>query len=160
MLCLIAAVAENRVIGKDSKLPWHIPGDLKRFKEITMDRVVIMGRKTFESIGRPLPKRINIVVSTTMPPQSEVLVSPSLTSAIDMGRSFQAHFKLPEEIMVIGGARVYQESLSLAGRLYLTKVVGHYEGDTLFPELDLTTWKVSKQEDFPTHSFVVYDRKQ
>ncbi len=129
-LSLIAAVAENRCIGHENRLPWHLPEDLKRFREITRGHPVIMGRKTFESIGRPLPQRQNIVISRD-PNYSACGVETvtSLEQAIE-----KASAQNPKEIFVIGGAEIYRLALPYADRLYLTLIHQEVPGDAFFPD--------------------------
>lgn len=168
-ISLIAAMDKNRVIGKDNKLPpWKAPGDLKRFKELTTKKVVVMGRKTWESIKsmtppdkEVLPDRVKIVISTTMEPdQDKILIVDSLEFAIYFAKSMIQKFNMPDEIMVIGGGKVYTEALPLASRLYITKVNGEFEGDTFFPEVDFSKWKLTEQQTFDTHEFNTYDKEQ
>ena len=164
---MIAALSENRVIGKDNKLPpWKAPGDLKRFKELTTNKVVIMGRNTYQSIRdmtpkekEVLPDRLKIVISTTMEPEGKILVVDNLEFAMHFARAMIAKFKMPEEIMIIGGAKVYQTALPVSDRLYLTRVKGEFEGDTYFPAVDFSSgWKLVEEQVFETHSFNTYDR--
>lgn len=128
---MIAAIASgNRALGKDNKLIYHIPEDLKRFKEITSGHTVVMGRKTFESIGKPLPNRTNIVISHD--PSYTVLgiiVTHSLESALEKAQDIEN-----EEIFIIGGGQIYQQALPLADKLYLTIVEGSPDADTFFPD--------------------------
>lgn len=159
---VIAALDKNRVIGKDNQLPkWEAPGDLKRFRQLTEGKVVVMGRKTYESIGKPLPRRLNLIVSTTMsgdlPPT--VYVAKDFQSAIHEAVNLGRRFNFGEEVMVIGGAQIYEQALPIADRLYLTLVEGEHEGDTFFPEIDEDKWKVISVETFPTHSFLTYERQ-
>ena len=131
---LIAAIAsENRALGKNGDLIYKIPEDLKRFKEITSGHTIIMGRKTFESIGSPLPKRVNIVI-TRDPNYSEegIIVVHSLDEALRLPSLAQG--KLDDEIFIIGGGQIYQEAVKLADKLYLTVVEGNPEADTFFPD--------------------------
>ena len=143
MISLIVAHDKNRVIGYENKMPWHLPGDLQYFKEMTMGKPIIMGRKTFESIGRPLPGRRNIVI--TRNPQYDA-------EGIELALSLDEAIKLAgdvEEIMIIGGQQIFTESLSLADRLYITEIDHEFEGDTFFPEYE--GWrKVSCQERIQT----------
>lgn len=128
---MIAAIArENRAIGKDNRLLWHIPEDFKRFKELTSGHAIIMGENTFKSIGRPLPNRTNIVLSQTegFAPEGVVVVR-SIDEALDAAKQCEA-----EEVFICGGASVYRQFLPLADRLYLTLVEGDFEADTFFPE--------------------------
>lgn len=130
-LALIVAQAENRVIGLNNEMPWHLPEDLQYFKQVTLGKPIIMGRKTFESIGRPLPGRTNIVITRQTDWRADgAEVVGSLDEAIK-----KASQEKPEEIMVIGGAQIYEASLPLADRVYLTQVHQAFEGDTCFPEL-------------------------
>ncbi len=139
---LIVALSENLVIGKDNKLPWHISEDLKRFKEVTKGHPVIMGRKTFESIGRPLPGRLNIVITRNSGWKQEgVEVVSSLDEAIKLAKQ-----KDTEEIFVIGGGQIFEEAIKLADKLYLTIVHENIEGDTYFPDYSEFKKEVFKEE--------------
>jgi dihydrofolate reductase len=158
MIALVVAMAENNVIGKDNKLIWHLPADLKHFKQITSGHPIIMGRKTFESIGKPLPNRTNIIV--TRQTELEVagcLVANSLAEALMLAQ------QLDSEVFVIGGAEIYQQALFLADTIYVTKVHHSFEGDTFFPEIDSVLWQeVSREKHEPDeknsypYSFVTY----
>lgn len=133
-LSIIVAIDKNRLIGGKNKLLWNIPGELKRFKEITTGHPIIMGRKTHESIGRVLPNRANIIISHSSsherPRLGETIWVSSLNEAIEAAKEFPGS----EEIFIIGGGQIYAQALPLADRLYLTIVDGEYEGDTYFPE--------------------------
>jgi len=153
MIGIIAALDEKRVIGKDGKLPWHISEDLKNFKRLTSGSTVIMGRKTFESIGKPLPNRNNIVVSTTMQPTEGLDVCTSLPGAIEKAKSYG------QDIFIIGGARAYEEGLNVADKLFLSYVKGVHDGDTYFPEFNEEDWIVESREAFDEFELVVYVRK-
>tara|TARA_B100000767_G_C19633983_1_gene479557 strand:+ start:417 stop:920 length:504 start_codon:yes stop_codon:yes gene_type:complete len=146
-IALIVAASENNVIGRNNQLPWYLPGDLQYFKTMTLGKPVIMGRKTFESIGRPLPGRDNIVISrqANYPAQGIKLVS-SLGEAIALGESINV-INGSEEVMIIGGAQIYAEALALAHRVYLTRVYGHVEGDAYFPILGAESWHEIARED-------------
>ncbi len=143
MISLIVALDKNRVIGLNNAMPWHLPGELQYFKEMTMGKPIIMGRKTFESIGRPLPGRRNIVI--TRNPQYDA-------EGIELALSLDEAIKIAgdvEEIMIIGGQQIFTESLPLADRLYITEIDHEFEGDTFFPEYE--GWqKVSCQERIQT----------
>ena len=160
MLSLIVAMTENRVIGKDNDLPWKLPNDLKWFKKHTLGNPIIMGRKTWESIGRPLPGRRNIIVSRNTEYQADgAEVVHSLDEALQL-------IGCAEEALVIGGAGLYEVAFPAAQRLYLTQVHAHISGDTVFPEFDRSAWTVRSEERHPaddTHafdySFLVLDRK-
>lgn len=129
-LCLVAALAKNRVIGREGKIPWHLPEDLKHFRRVTLDHAVIMGRLTFESMGKPLPKRRNIVVSRTPQAIDGCEVVTSLEAATALARSTD------NEPRVIGGGQLYTLALPLATRLILTDVQQEPEGDAFFPAFD------------------------
>ena len=133
-LALVAALAENRVIGRDNQLPWRLSADLKHFKSLTMGKPIIMGRRTWESIGRPLPGRINIVVTRDSAYRADgCQVVHSIDSALAAAGD-------AEEVMVIGGAGLYRQTLDRADRLYLTRVKAEVNGDTFFPEFDPLQW--------------------
>lgn len=136
MISLIAALANNRAIGKDNQLLWQLPNDLRHFKQLTLNKPIIMGRKTFDSIGRPLPKRRNIIISRQ--PNYEVAgcdVFNSINAALTATRDVP-------EVMIIGGAHIYEQTLTLADRLYLTLVDDEPEGDAFFPEWDPKEWQL------------------
>ncbi|ANF58895.1 dihydrofolate reductase [Halotalea alkalilenta] len=140
-IAMIAALSRNRVIGVDGKLPWYLPEDLRFFKRMTSGKPLIMGRATFDSIGRPLPNRLNLVV-TRDPGFSHpgVRVCSSLTDALEAAEH-QALLDGVEELMVIGGGQIYAQALGRASRLYLTEVDVEIEGDTFFPILDANEWE-------------------
>jgi dihydrofolate reductase len=164
-LSLIVAMASNRVIGRENGLPWRLPKDLAYFKRITMGRPIIMGRKTFDSIGRPLPGRCNIVVTTQSSWTREgVLVAHSLEQAIDLAHD-SARALGVDEIMLIGGESLYKQALSSANRLYVTEVHGDVLGDAYFPKYPTGNWLEMSREDYFAdidnpfnYSFVVYSR--
>lgn len=136
MISLIWAMSENRVIGKDNQLPWHLPGDLQFFKETTLGHPVAMGRRTWLSLGRPLPGRENIVITrnTDFSPEQATVLN-SIEQLITYSQEKQ------QEVFVIGGAQIYQSTLPYADKLYITKIHAEIEGDTSFPSFDLTEWK-------------------
>ena len=139
-IALIAAMAENRVIGRDNGLPWRLSADLRRFKSLTMGKPVIMGRKTYESIGKPLPGRSNIVV--TRDPHYRApgcRVVHSLEQALEAGAGHA-------EVMVIGGAELYRQALGRAQRMYLTLIRAEVDGDTLFPDIEPQQWRELERE--------------
>ena len=136
MLSIIAAVAQNQIIGKDNKLIWHLPADLRYFKNATMGHTMIMGRKTFESFGKPLPGRRSIVVTRQKDwHYQDVEVAHSLEEAIDIAPK-------DEEVFIIGGAEIYRQALPLSNKMYLTVIHHDFEGDTAFPEVDYTEWEL------------------
>ncbi len=137
IISVIAAMSENRVIGKDNKLPWYIPEDLAWFKEKTRGKPVIMGRKTHESIGKKLPGRLNIVISRDKDYVSSckyVYIHNSLEDAIKKYEGL-------DELMIIGGSELYKVAIPLADRMYLTRIGASFEGDTFFPEYDESEWE-------------------
>ncbi|HBS42349.1 MAG TPA: type 3 dihydrofolate reductase [Oceanospirillales bacterium] len=164
-LALIVAVAQNRVIGRDNKLPWYLPNDLKYFKQTTLGKPVIMGRKTYESIGKPLPGRTNIVITRQAGYQPEgVKVVGTVEDAIKVAESV-CLIDGQDEAMVMGGAEIYGLTLPHCERLYLTEVHADVEGDAWFPEYEKSEWKEVTREDFKAegpnpfdYSFVVYER--
>ncbi|PWB31730.1 diacylglycerol kinase [Pseudomonas sp. SDI] len=165
-LSLIAALAENRVIGIDNRMPWHLPGDFKYFKATTLGKPIIMGRKTWDSLGRPLPGRLNLVVSRQPGLQLEgAEVFDSLDAAIVRAEQW-AKEQGVDELMLIGGAQLYAQALArgLAGRLYLTRVALQPDGDAWFPAVDERVWtRVSTQanaaeEGRPAYHFEVWEK--
>ena len=163
-LSLIAALAQNRVIGVDNSMPWHLPGDFKFFKATTLGKPIIMGRKTWDSLGRPLPGRLNIVVSRQTGLVLEgAEVYPSLQAAVERAEEWALE-QGASELMLIGGAQLYAQGLEQADRLYLTRVALSPEGDAWFPQFDEQQWKrVSEvpnppEGDKPAYSFEVWER--
>jgi dihydrofolate reductase len=146
-ISVISAFSLNLAIGYEKKLPWHIPSDLKRFKQLTLNQTVIMGRETYESIGKPLPQRNNIVVSSRIKEIPQAQVASSLKEALKLTKT--------ETAFVIGGERLYREAIPLAQNLYLTLVLKETQGDTFFPFFDIipSEWELLEQnlvqEDLP-----------
>lgn len=166
-ISLVWAMAQNRVIGRNNNLPWYLPEDLKYFKRITMGKPIIMGRKTFESIGKPLPGRTNIVVTRNPGFSVEgVKTANSLDAAKALCESI-AVIDGSDEAMVIGGAEIYTQAMPLADRLYLTEVHAEVEGDAYFPEFDRSAWQEIAREDFEAsgpnpyaYSFIILDKPE
>ncbi|NVZ51622.1 dihydrofolate reductase [Pseudomonas sp. B6002] len=163
-LSLIAALGENRVIGVDNSMPWHLPGDFKYFKATTLGKPIIMGRKTWDSLGRPLPGRLNLVVSRQTDLALEgAEVFPSLDAAVERAEAWALE-QGADELMLIGGAQLYAQGLEQADRLYLTRVALSPEGDAWFPEFDRGQWTlVSNREnapegDKPAYNFEVWEK--
>jgi dihydrofolate reductase len=163
-LCLIAALGENRVIGVNNSMPWHLPGDFKYFKETTLGKPIIMGRKTWDSLGRPLPGRLNIVVSRQTDLKLEgAEVYSSLETAVARAEEWALE-QGAKELMLIGGAQLYEQALPYADRLYLTRVALRPEGDAWFPEFGPFNWEriFFKQNpaegDKPAYCFEVFER--
>jgi dihydrofolate reductase len=155
-LALIVAMTKDGTIGDKGKIPWHISEDLKRFKRLTMGHPIIMGRKTYESIGKPLPGRTNIVLtqSPNLAAPPEVLRFGSLKAALDYCRQ-----RNEDLIFVIGGSKVFEAALPLADKLFITEVHQNIPGDTTFPAYDHNAWTETAREDGPECSFVEYERR-
>ncbi|OIR06256.1 dihydrofolate reductase type 3 [mine drainage metagenome] len=159
MISLIVAAARNGVIGRNNQLPWHLPGDLKYFKGVTLGKPVVMGRKTFQSIGRPLPGRTNVVITRDTGWRAEgVLVAHDVETALALAAGLAAG----GEVMVIGGAEIFRAALPLATRLYLTEVQADIDGDAFFPHPDPAEWRElsrRQQDGDPPYAFVVLERR-
>ena len=141
ILSIIVAIAKNHAIGKDNKLLWYLPNDLKHFKDTTSGHTVIMGRKTFDSVGKPLPRRRNIVITR----------QPIAIEGCEVVDSLQAAVALCEaedEVFIVGGAEIYRQAIPLTDRVYLTIIDHDFEGDTFFPELNTEEWQETEREDF------------
>lgn len=154
-LSLVVAVSANNCIGKDGALPWHIPEDIAHFKALTLHKTVLMGRKTWESLPatfRPLPQRTNIVITR----QTDYALPLGVERYDTLEAALRAH--AGEELMIIGGAQIYHETLPFADTVYLTRVHQEVAGDTFFPVLEPTSWRESEREDYPTFSFVTYQK--
>jgi len=159
MITIIAAIAENNALGKDNQLIWHLPADLKRFKKVTLNHHVIMGRKTYESLGRPLPKRTNIIITRDRNYAAKsCVVVHSLNEALVAAKSDENPF-------ILGGAEIYKQAIKIADILDLTFVHAHFEADAFFPEIDMKIWKEVLREDFFAdeankydYSFVQFER--
>ncbi len=159
MLSLVVAMADNRVSGRNNQLPWHLPADLKHFKALTMGKPMIMGRKTFESLGRVLPGRPHIVISRNPGyrlPEGDCHLATDLSSAIGLAQS------MGDEAVVIGGAEIYQQALDWVDLMYVTEVHLQVEGDAHFPEFDVSQWsevaRDDRQDKQLAFSFVTYRR--
>ena len=156
MITLVVALSENNCIGKDGSLPWHIPEDLKRFKRLTTDHVVLMGRKTWESLPdrfRPLPNRVNVVI--TRQPTYPLPSGVEHYSSIEQALTSHSH----DDIMIIGGGDIFAQTIDKADRLYITRVHTHVAGDTFFPNIDSRVWNETQREDHNDFSFVTYTRR-
>ena len=156
---IIVAIAKNRAIGKDNKLLWYLPNDLKHFKDITSGHTVIMGRKTFDSVGKPLPRRRNIVVT-----RQDISIE-----GCEVVKSIEAALALcagEDEVFIVGGAEIYRQAIPLTNRIYLTIIDQEFEGDTFFPELDEGDWQETQRENFEpddknkySYSFITLERR-
>lgn len=159
-ISLIAAMAQNRTIGINNTLPWRLPGELKYFKAVTMGHHILMGRKTYESIGKPLPGRTTVIITRNADYTAEgCTIANSIDAAIHASAS-------DNEIFFVGGAELYSQALAIADRLYLTEIQKNYEGDAHFPAFDYHQWHEVNREKHKTDEpdglefhFVVYDRK-
>ncbi|TYQ00370.1 dihydrofolate reductase [Tenacibaculum adriaticum] len=163
MITIIAAIGKNNALGKNNDLIWHLPADLKRFKKVTSGHHILMGRNTFESIGKPLPNRTTIIITRNNNYFVDgCLIANSLNDAIDLARE-------DEEVFIIGGAQIYKQAIknSLVEKLDITYVHEEFEADVYFPEIDLTVWEEVARENFKAdeknkhdYSFVSYKRKK
>jgi len=157
-ISIIVAISQNHAIGKDNKLLWHLPNDLKHFKTKTSGHTVIMGRKTYDSVGKPLPNRRNIVITRQQLDIPGCEVVNSLNDAL-------ALCKTDEEIFIVGGAEIYRQAMSITNKIYLTIVHQNFDGDTYFPEIEENIWAETEREDFQpdeknklAHSFITLER--
>lgn len=161
MISIVVAVAENQVIGKDNRLLWRLSNDMKFFKNLTMGGVLVMGRKTFESIGKALPGRINIVITRQKDWKSE-----QVTVVEDIDMALKKAGAERKEIFIIGGGEIYHQTIEIADRIYLTRVHTNIEGDTFFPKLNESIWELKDRQDYPAdekneynHSIEVWERR-
>ena len=160
MINIVVAKASNNVIGAKNDLIWHLPNDLKHFKSLTSGHPIIMGRKTFESVGRPLPNRTNIVVTRDQNWNAEdIEIASSLQKAIEAAK------KIDDDIYILGGGNIYKQAIEFTDVLYITEVHHEFDGDTYFPEIDSDEWEEVEREDFKkdekhlyAYSFVTYKR--
>jgi len=156
---IIVAIAKNHAIGKDNKLLWYLPNDLKHFKDVTSGHTVIMGRKTFDSVGKPLPRRRNIVVTR----QAITIEGCEVVNTIEAALALCAD---EAEVFIVGGAEIYRQALHLTNRIYLTVIDQDFDGDTFFPELNPTEWEETERENFEpdeknkySYSFITFERR-
>ena len=161
ILSLIVATSENDIIGRDGELPWHLPNDLKYFRKVTLGHPVIMGRKTYESIGHPLPKRQNIVIT-----RNEDFISEECDIVHSLDQALSIVNQDVEEVFVIGGGQIFELALPQAQRVYLTRVHTVIQGDAIFPELDEDEWREVSREIHPdderheyAFSFLIFERR-
>ncbi len=163
-LTIMVAMAANGVIGRENRLPWHLPGDLKRVKRLTMGKALLMGRKTFESIGRALPGRLNVVLTRQADYQAEGCV---VVQTVEAGLAAAHAYAPGQELIVFGGAALYETLLPYTKRLYLTLLDAPFEGDTLFPELLWDEWQERGRERYEAtpdnphaYTFFILERKE
>ena len=151
IISFVAAMGKNKVIGKNNSLPWTMPADMKRFKELTMNKPIIMGRKTYESIGKPLPKRTNIIITRDENYEAEgCIVAHSVEEALNVAKN-------SEEVMVIGGSQIYKLFFPMANKIYLTIIEHDFEGDAYFPKYDVIEWKETDYEEHEKDAENPYD---
>ncbi|MBI9107295.1 MAG: dihydrofolate reductase [Spirochaetales bacterium] len=159
---IIAAISDNFVIGRNNEIPWHISEDLKLFKKLTLGKILIMGRKTFESIGRPLPGRTTIVLSGSEDVKKKltaagISVCCSLEAALKTAAEISGG-KEAREVLIAGGASIYAQAIAGAEKLYLSRVPGSFDGDTFFPEFSEADWRLENKEDFTDFTLEIYSR--
>ena len=161
MLSIIVAKAKNNIIGKDNALIWHIPDDLKRFKQLTTGHTIIMGRKTFESLGRVLPNRHHVVLCKN----TKLHVNNENVEIVNDISMLEKYIKDSEENFVIGGATIYKQLMEKCSKMYITEINKDFEGDVLFPEIDKNEWKIVKREKGPKdeensfdYEYVTYEK--
>ena len=153
----LVALSNNFVIGVNNDLPWKLKKDLQHFSSYTQNKAIVMGRKTYESIGRPLPNRKNIVISSSLESQESLEVVPNLNQAIEVASQWNKDNSAGEEIVLIGGGYVFEESKNIVNKLVLTRVECEINGDIFYPQIDLSDWKEISQESFKRDSENEYD---
>ena len=153
----LVALSNNFVIGVNNDLPWKLKKDLQHFSVYTQNKAIVMGRKTYESIGRPLPNRKNIVISSSLESQESLEVVPNLNQAIEVASQWNKDNSAGEEIVLIGGGYVFEESKNIVNKLVLTRVECEINGDVFYPQIDLSDWKEISQESFKRDSENEYD---
>ena len=153
----LVALSNNFVIGVNNDLPWKLKKDLQHFSAYTQNKAIVMGRKTYESIGRPLPNRKNIVISSSLESQEDLEVVPNLNQAIEVASQWNKDNLASEEIVLIGGGYVFEESKNIVNKLVLTRVECEINGDVFYPQIDLSDWKEISQESFKRDSENEYD---
>jgi dihydrofolate reductase len=155
----LVAISNNNVIGVDNNLPWNLKGDLAHFKEYTLDKSIIMGRKTYESIGRPLPNRNNVIISRTLKDIPGAYVYSDLESAISFVEDKNREDGIDNEIVIIGGGYLFRETIKSFNKLVLTRVDCEIEGDIYYPDIDLTSWELVCSSSFNKDADNNYDYK-
>ncbi len=150
---ILVAMTEDRVIGREGRIPWHIPEELRLFRDLTIGHSVLMGRRTFESIGRPLPERRNIVLSHTLEPTPGIIICASLQKGLAEGAAYG------RKIFIIGGRQIYQEALPIADFMRISWIAQKYDGDVYFPEFSARQWEVIREHDYPGFRHLYYRRR-
>ena len=153
----LVALSNNFVIGVNNDLPWKLKKDLQHFSVYTQNKAIVMGRKTFESIGRPLPNRKNIVISSSLKSQESLEVVPNLNQAIEVASQWNKDNSAEEEIVLIGGGYVFEESKNIVNKLVLTRVECEIDGDVFYPQIDLSDWKETSRKSYKRDSENEYD---
>lgn len=153
MIIIIVAMTMKGVIGRDNKLPWNIPEEMAHFRKLTQGSTVVMGRKTFESIGRPLPNRNNIIISRSELSIKGADVCHTVEEALNKAKSYN------RDTFIIGGANIFEQTMPLADKMYISYIKKDYGGNIYFPAFDKSEWVIEKREDHPNFEFVVYRRK-
>ena len=153
----LVALSNNFVIGVNNDLPWKLKKDLQHFSSYTQNKAIVMGRKTFESIGRPLPNRKNIVISSSLESQESLEVVPNLNQAIEAASLWSKDNSAEEEIVLIGGGYVFEESKNIVHKLVLTRVDCEIDGDVFYPQIDLSDWKETSRKSYKCDSENEYD---
>ena len=153
----LVALSNNFVIGVNNDLPWKLKKDLQHFSSYTQNKAIVMGRKTFESIGRPLPNRKNIVISSSLKSQESLEVVPNLNQAIEVASQWNKDNSAEEEIVLIGGGYVFEESKNIVNKLVLTRVECEIDGDVFYPQINLSDWKETSRESYKRDNENEYD---
>tara|TARA_B110000014_G_C20054014_1_gene548450 strand:+ start:702 stop:1205 length:504 start_codon:yes stop_codon:yes gene_type:complete len=153
----LVALSNNFVIGVNNDLPWKLKKDLQHFSAYTQNKAIVMGRKTFESIGRPLPNRKNIVISSSLESQESLQVVPNLNQAIEVASQWNKDNSAEEEIVLIGGGYVFEESKNIVNKLVLTRVECEIDGDVFYPQINLSDWKETSRESYKRDNENEYD---
>ena len=153
----LVALSNNFVIGVNNDLPWKLKRDLQHFRTYTQNKAIVMGRKTFESIGRPLPNRKNIVISSSLESQKGLEIVPNLNQAIEVASQWNKDNSAEEEIVLIGGGYVFEESKNIVNKLVLTRVECEIDGDVFYPQIDLSDWKEISRKSYKRDSENEYD---
>ena len=153
----LVALSNNFVIGVNNDLPWKLKKDLQHFSAYTQNKAIVMGRKTYESIGRPLPNRKNIVISSSLESQESLEVVPNLNQAIEVASQWNKDNSAGEEIVLIGGGYVFEESKNIVNKLVLTRVECEIDGDVFYPQIDLSDWKETSRESYKRDNENEYD---
>ncbi len=153
----VVAMSNNRVIGVNNELPWNLKDDLAHFKKYTTKKIIVMGRKTYESIGRPLPNRTNVIISRTLKDIPGAYVYSDLESAIEAAKAYNLHKNIDNEVAIIGGGYLFRDSIHSFNKLVLTRVNCSIDGDVYYPEIDFNNWELVSSEKFLKNEDNQYD---